>query len=573
MMALLLATVGGNICLYVIIPKGFFPQQDTGRLNGGIQADQAISFQSMESKLEQFMLLVKQDPAVDSVVGFTGGGSQGGSQTNTGSLFVMLKAKAQRKVSADQVIARLRGKLNSVPGARLFLQSVQDIRVGGRQSNAEYQYTLQGDDVASIYQWTPKLTDALQHLPALTDVNSDQQQNGQQINLAVDRDTASRLQLNPAAIDNTLYDAFGQRDVSTIYNALNQYHVVMEVAPQFWQSPDTLKNLWISTAGGTVSGSQSTNAVAGTVTSAKTAASNSAAALATNTALNAAANSLANAGRGGTSTGAADSTAAEQMVPLAVFTHYATGNAALAINHQGTFVAATISFNLAPGVSLSDATLAIRQATARIGMPASIHGSFQGTARTFQDSLNSEPVLILAALLAVYIVLGVLYESYIHPLTILSTLPSAGAGAVLALLMFHSEFSIIALIGVILLIGIVKKNAIMMIDFALDAERSQGLDPATAIYTAALKRFRPIMMTTMAATLGALPLALGNGEGAEMRQPLGIAIVGGLIVSQMLTLYTTPVIYLYLDRFGTWCSRQWSRLYAAAPHPAQAPAP
>jgi multidrug efflux pump len=560
-MVLLGATVVFNIYLYTVIPKGFFPQQDTGRLNGGIQADQAISFQSMSKKLVQFMKIVKQDPAVATVVGFTGGGSAGGAQTNSGSIFVALKPKSQRKISADEVIGRLRPKLNQVAGARLFLQSVQDIRVGGRQSNAQYQYTLQADSVAELYKWAPKLSDALARVPQLTDVNSDQQQNGLEIDLAVDRDSASRLQLNPAAIDNTLYDAFGQRDVSTIYNALNQYHVVMEVAPRFWQSPETLKDLWVSTAGGTVSGTQSTNAVAGTVTSAQNAANNTAAALATDTALNQATNSLANTGHSSVSTGSADSTAAEQMVPLAVFSRYAPGNTPLAVNHQGTFVATTISFNVAPNVSLSDATAAIRRATDEIGMPTTIHGSFQGTARTFEQSLSNEPVLILAALLAVYIVLGILYESLIHPVTILSTLPSAGVGAVLALLVFNSEFSIIALIGVILLIGIVKKNAIMMIDFALEAQRHQGQNPRDAIYAASMMRFRPIMMTTMAAMLGALPLALGTGDGAEMRQPLGISIVGGLLVSQVLTLYTTPVMYLYLDRFGAWCTRVWSRLF------------
>jgi len=565
-MLLLAATVVFNLYLWVVIPKGFFPQQDTGRLIGGIQADQAISFQSMSAKLRQFVRIVQADPAVDTVVGFTGGGSQGGGQTNSGFVFVSLKAKSERKLSADQVIGRLRPKLNQVAGARLFLQSVQDIRVGGRQSNAQYQYTLQGDSVAEIYKWAPKLADELGHSPVLTDVNSDQQQNGLEIQITIDRDTASRLGLNPADIDNTLYDAFGQRDVSTIYNPLNQYHVVMEVAPQYWQSPDTLKSIWISTAGGTVSGTQSTNAVAGTVSSPQTATNSTAAVIATDTARNQATNSLANSGRGAVSTGSADSTSAEQMVPLAAFVHYGPGNTPLAVNHQGTFVATTISFNLAPNASLSQGQKAIKQAEANIGLPATIHGSFQGTAHTFEESLANEPVLILSALAAVYIVLGILYESYIHPVTILSTLPSAGAGAVLALLLFRTEFSIIALIGVILLIGIVKKNAIMMIDFALDAQRHQGKDPEDAIYTASLLRFRPIMMTTMAAMLGALPLVFGNGDGAEMRQPLGISIDGGLIVSQVLTLYSTPVMYLYLDRFGRWCSRTWSRLYGGEPH-------
>jgi multidrug efflux pump len=571
-MVVLLTTVLFNIYLLIVIPKGFFPQQDTGRLIGGIQADQAISFQSMSAKLRQFTKIVKADPAVDTVVGFTGGGSQGGGQTNSGFVFVSLKPTSERKLTADQVIGRLRPKLNQVAGARLFLQAAQDIRTGGRQSNAQYQYTLQSDTVAELYKWAPKLTDALQREPVLTDVNSDQQQNGLEIDLAIDRDTAYRLKLNPAAIDNNLYDAFGQRDVSTIYNPLNQYHVVMEVEPRYWQSPDALQNIWVSTSGGTVSGSQSTNAVAGTVISTQTASNTTAAAIATDTARNQATNSLANTTHGVVSTGAAVSTATEQMVPLAAFSRYAPSNTPLAVNHQGTFVATTISFNLAPNASLSQATAAIARAASEIGMPSTIHGSLQGTGRTYEESLANEPILILSALAAVYIVLGVLYESYIHPITILSTLPSAGAGAVLALRLFNTEFSIIAFIGVILLIGIVKKNAIMMIDFALDEQRSHGRDPQEAIYTASLLRFRPIMMTTMAAMLGALPLALGSGDGAETRQPLGISIVGGLIVSQILTLYTTPVVYLYLDRFGAWCSRLWARLRPQAPPAPAAPA-
>jgi multidrug efflux pump len=564
LMVLLAATVVFNIYLYIVIPKGFFPQQDVGRLVGGIQADQAISFQSMEGKLRQFISIVQADPAVDTVVGFTGGGSQGGGQVNSGFIFVSLKAKASRKLSADQVIGRLRPKLNQVAGARLFLQAAQDIRVGGRQSNAQYQYTLQGDSVADIYKWAPKLADALQHEPLLTDVNSDQQQNGQEIELTIDRDTASRLNLNPATIDNNLYDAFGQRDVSTIYSALNQYHVVMEVEPKYWQSPDTLRDLWISTAGGSVSGSQSTNAVAGTVVSTATAGNHTAASIASDTARNLATNSLANTGRGGVSTGSAVTIAAEPTIPLAAFAHYAPGNTPLAVNHQGTFVATTISFNIAPNASFSQAQEAITRTVNELHMPTTIHGGFAGTGQAAEQSFAKEPVLILAALATVYIVLGVLYESYIHPITILSTLPSAGAGAVLALRLFGQEFSIIALIGVFLLIGIVKKNAIMMIDFALEAQR-QGRSPADAIYTASLLRFRPIMMTTMAAMLGALPLAFGTGDGAETRQPLGISIVGGLAVSQVLTLYTTPVMYLYLDRFGAWCSRMWARIYPHAP--------
>jgi multidrug efflux pump len=544
----LLATVCLSGYLFVAIPKGFFPQQDTGRLIGNIQADQSISFQLMRQKLEQFVSILRKDPAVAEVVGFTGGG-----QTNSGFVFMSLKPLAERKISADQVIARLRRALAGVPGATLFLQAVQDIRIGGRAGNAQYQYTLQSDNLADLYGWGPKILTALQGLREITDVNSDQQNKGLETELVIDRDTASRLGINAGQIDNTLYDAFGQRQVSTIYNARNQYHVVMEVAPQFWQRPDTLDNLFVSTSGGSVGGVQATNAVAGTVTAGTR--TPSAAAVANDAARNAATNALANTGHGSASTGAAVSTSAETLVPLAAFTHYEPGSTPLAVNHQGLSLATTISFNLAPGVSLSTAVDAINAATTRIGVPASIQGSYQGTARAFQESLANEPLLILAALLAVYAVLGILYESYVHPVTILSTLPSAGVGAVLALMLLHTEFSIIALIGVILLIGIVKKNAIMMIDFALDAERARGLPPREAIYEACLLRFRPIMMTTLAAMLGALPLAIGFGEGGELRRPLGIAIVGGLLVSQMLTLYTTPVIYLYLDRFRLWSRR------------------
>ena len=492
-MSLLLATVCLNVYLYVIVPKGFFPQQDTGRLTGSIQADQGISFQSMQKKLADFIEIVRRDPAVANVIGFTGGG-----QRNSGFMFVTLKPLAERKLSADRVMARLRGKLAKEPGANLFLQAVQDIRVGGRQSNAQYQYTLQADDLDELRAWEPRIRRALSDLPELVDVNTDQQDKGLQTSLVIDRDTASRLGVTPKMIDATLNDLFGQRLVSTIYNPLNQYRVVMEAAPEYWQSPDALRNVYVSSGAG-------------------------------------------------------------EPVPLAAFSHYEPTTTPLTVNHQGQFAASTISFNLPAGVSLSDATRAITDALDRIGVPISIHGGFQGTARVFQDSLKSQPWLILAALLTVYIVLGILYESYVHPITILSTLPSAGVGAVLSLLVCRTEFSIIALIGVILLIGIVKKNAIMMIDFALDVEREHGLRPEQAIYQACLMRFRPILMTTMAALLGAVPLAVGFGEGAELRRPLGISIVGGLLVSQVLTLYTTPVVYLYLDRFRLWCQRQWSK--------------
>ena len=548
---ILVATLCLNGYLFSIVQKGFFPQQDTGRLTGGIQADQSISFQLMRQKLTQFVSIVQKDPAVDHVVGFTGGG-----QTNGGFVFVSLKPLAERKVSADQVIARLSRELTQVPGASLFLQAVQDIRVGGRQSNAQYQYTLHADTISDLNEWAPKILAALQQLPELTQVNSDQQNKGLETDLVIDRDTAARLGITASQIDNTLYDAFGQRQVSTIYSARNQYHVIMEVAPQYWQDPETLKDVFVSTSGGAVGGVQGTNAVAGTVKG--TGQTSATATVAADAARNQSSNALGNTGRGAVSTGSAVSASAEKMVPLSAFTTFGPGSTPLAISHDGLFVATTMSFNLAPGASLSDAVTAVGNAMNRIGVPATIHGNFQGTAQAYQQSIANEPYLIAAALVAVYIVLGILYESYIHPITILSTLPSAGVGAILALLVFRTEFSIIALIGVILLIGIVKKNAILMIDFALDAERRRGLSSREAIYQACLLRFRPIMMTTMAALLGAIPLATALGEGSELRRPLGIAIVGGLIVSQMLTLYTTPVIYLYLDRFSLWCRRRWS---------------
>jgi multidrug efflux pump len=546
-LTILVATIATNFYLYSVVPKGFFPQQDTGRINGGIQADQSISFQLMRQKLEQFISIIQKDPAVDSVVGFTGGG-----QTNGGFVFISLKPLSERKISADEVIRRLRGQLAVVAGARLFLQAVQDIRVGGRAANAQYQFTLQADTVEELYTWAPKILAELQKAPRLTDVNSDQQNQGLETDITIDRETAARLGITVAQIDNTLYDAFGQRQVSTIYVARNQYHVILEVAPKYWQDADTLKDVYISTSGGTVGGVQSTNAVAGTVSGVSKAAASSAATIAADAARNLALNSIGNTGKGAASTGAAVSTTAEKMVPLSTVIRFGPGNIPLAVNHQGLFVASTISFNLAPGSSLSDAVEAVDEVMTRVGVPASIHGNFQGTARAFEQSLRNQPWLILAALVAIYIVLGILYESFIHPITILSTLPSAGVGAVSALMLFHTEFSIMALIGVILLIGLVKKNAIMMIDFALVGERTKGLTSRQAIYEACLLRFRPIMMTTSAALFGALPLAIGLSDGSELRQPLGIAIVGGLIVSQMLTLYTTPVVYLYLDSLNLW---------------------
>jgi multidrug efflux pump len=548
----LTATIVLNVVLLSIIPKGFFPQQDTGRLIGSMQADQDISFQAMSGKLAQMMRIVQHDPAVLTVVGATGAGGGGGaSQSNTANVYVMLKPKGERS-SMDVLTTRLRIALSHVPGARLFLVPAQDIRVGGRQSNAAYQYTLRADTTAEVNTYAPKLLALLEKDPALTDVNSDQQQAGLQTEVTIDRATASRLGLTASQIDNTLYDAFGQRSVSTIYNALNQYHVVMEVDPKYTTSPNFLRQIWISTSGGTATGTAATQAPSGTVTATtkttSAAASTSSANGINDSARNAAQNALAASGSSSASSGAAVSTGQETMIPLSAVARFAPGHTALSVNHQSQFVATTLSFNLAPGKSIGDATAAIDKAVASLNMPATIAGGFAGTAQVFQQSLASEKLLVLAALLAVYVVLGILYESFIHPITILSTLPSAGIGAVLALLLFGTEFSIIALIGVILLIGIVKKNAILMIDFALEVERNEGANSRDAIFQACLMRFRPIMMTTAAALLGALPLALAYGNGAELRRPLGISIVGGLMVSQVLTLYTTPSVYLVLDR-------------------------
>ncbi|HXC72246.1 MAG TPA: multidrug efflux RND transporter permease subunit [Pyrinomonadaceae bacterium] len=489
----LLITIGGNVYLLFIVPKGFFPQQDTGRLAGGIQGAQDSSFTAMKQRMARFVDIVKADPAVANVVAFTGSG--GGTTTNTGRMFIALKPLEERKISADEIIRRLRRQLAIVEGASVFLQATQDLRVGGRGGNAQYQYTVQSENLDDLVKWGPILLQQLRKVAVVTDVNSDQQNSGLQASLDYDRATAIRMGITPAAIDATLYDAFGQRQVSTMYTPLNQYHVVMEVEPRFWQSPEGLKEIYLRSASG-------------------------------------------------------------GMVPLSAVARYGPATAPLAVNHQGQFPAVTFSFNLAPGVALSDAVKAINQAEESIGMPATIHGSFSGTAQAFQSSLASEPYLIVAALLAVYIVLGILYESYIHPITILSTLPSAGVGAVLALLLMRLELSLIALIGIILLIGIVKKNAIMMIDFALAAERGEGKSSRDAIFQACMLRFRPIMMTTLAALFGALPLALGTGTGSELRRPLGISIIGGLLVSQMLTLFTTPVVYLYLDRLRAFFARE-----------------
>jgi multidrug efflux pump len=485
-----------SIFLYFKVPTGFFPQQDTGRIQGSVIGAQDISFQSMSDKMKRYISIVMKDPAVDTMGGFTGGGSA----LNSGRFFVMLKPLEQRGpcqkqhfwqacqyVTADDVINRLRGKLAVVPGATLILQSSQELTIGGRYGNAQYQYTLQSANLNDLNMWAPRLLDKLRTLPELRDQNSDQQDKGLQAKLVIDRDTASRLGITPQTLDNALYDAFGQRQVSTMYRALNQYHVVMEVAPQFQQTPEALQNIYLRSTAGT-------------------------------------------------------------PVPLAAFTHFEPSNTPLAVNHQGQVPSVTISFNLAPGVSLGQATDAIEKAERTIGFPPTIQASFQGTAAAFQDSRSNMLILILTAVGAVYIVLGMLYESYIHPITILSTIPSAGVGALLALLLTHNELNVIGMIGIILLIGLVKKNAIMMIDVALDVERTQGKKPAEAIYEACILRFRPIMMTTMAALLGGLPLALGRGTGSELHRPLGITIVGGLIVSQMLTLFTTPVVYVYLDR-------------------------
>jgi multidrug efflux pump len=551
----LFVTICLNFYLFAIVPKGFLPNEDTGEMFGRITADQSISFQLMEKKFRTFVATIAREPAVQNVTGFTGGGGgPGGGAVNSGSVFVQMKPQDERSVTTDQEVAQLTHKLRDLAGAQLHLHNAGNFHVGGREGSGEYQYTIEADTLDELTVWLPKITSALQRLPELSDVNSDEDPAALSANLLIDRATASRLGLNTSQIDNTLYDAFGQRQVSTIYNDLNQYHIVMGVAPGFWQSPATLNDIYVSTLGGSASGTQATGSVAGTVTlnggTAPTAAE-----IASDVVRNGAMNALANSGRGIASTGAAVSPAQEMMVPLAAFSRFDPGNTPLSVNHQGPFVATTFSFNVPANGTLQSAVAAIQRTMLDLHVPASLHGGFAGNARVYQNSMGDEPLLILAAICAVYIVLGVLYESYIHPLTILSTLPSAGVGALLALLITRTEFTLLALIGVLLLIGIVKKNAIMMIDFALDAERSEGLSSRDAIHKACLMRFRPIMMTTFAAIFGSMPLALGMGSGFS--QSLGISIVGGLLVSQLLTLFTTPVVYLYLDRFRTWCRSAW----------------
>ena len=522
-MLVLCAVVALNVWLFVAVPKGFFPQQDSGQLNGGMRADQSISFDQMQGKLRQLVDIMRADPAVDTVIGFTGGSRAGG-----GFVFVNLKPKGQRKEGGQAVIARLRPQLAKVTGISLFLNPVQDLRMGGRQTNSTYQYTLKSDNQADLAKWATRLADAMKNEESMTDIDTDQQENGIESYVTIDRDAAARQGMSNKDVDNALYDAFGQRQVATIYDALNQYHVVMEALPKFTQTPVSLKDVQVPGNGA--------NAVA------------SVAAAAASTAASTPTIS-ANPGSRDASTGATVNTSAHAMIPLSTIASFSEDAARSSVNHQDGELATTVSYNLAEGYSLSDAKEAIERASASIHMPINVRGSMQGTAAAAQSNNSQMPLLIMAALVVIYIVLGVLYESLVHPLTVLSTLPSAGVGAVLALMLFGMEFSLIALIGVFLLIGIVKKNAIMIIDFALEAERSRGLSAHDAVREACRLRFRPIMMTTLAAALGALPLAIGFGEGSELRQPLGIAIIGGLIASQLLTLLTTPVVYLLLDKF------------------------
>ncbi|HEV3331251.1 MAG TPA: multidrug efflux RND transporter permease subunit [Bryobacteraceae bacterium] len=496
---ILLATLGLNVYLFIRVPKGFFPQQDTGRMSGQILADQDSSFQSMDKTLLPMVNIVSADPAVDTVIGFTGGNGGG---LNQARMFVSLKPLSERKITVPFIMQRLRPKLAKIPGATLYLQANQDLRVGGRNSAAQYQFTMRGDNVQDLVTYSPRMLQQLRSIKLIVDVNSDQQNHGLQSVVTYDRATAARFGISPQLIDNTLYDAFGQRQVSTMYKSLNQYHVVMEAAPQYWQNPETLRLIYVHAPNG-------------------------------------------------------------QQVPLNAIAHYSPAVAPLSVNHQGLFPAVTDSFNLQPGVALGDAVAAITAAAHKIGLPPTIQTMFTGTAEAYQDSLGNEPYLIAAALAAVYLVLGILYESYIHPVTILSTLPSAGVGALLALILTKTDLSIIAMIGIILLIGLVKKNGILIVDFALAAERNEHKSPRDAIFEASMLRFRPILMTTFAAMLGALPLALGSGMGSELRRPLGITIIGGLLMSQALTLFTTPVVYLYFDRIHHW----WERVRGIQPRP------
>ncbi|HYZ85336.1 MAG TPA: efflux RND transporter permease subunit, partial [Bryobacteraceae bacterium] len=491
----LLCTTALNVYLFIRVPKGFFPQQDTGRVMGQILADQDTSFQALDRRLRQVVSIVAADPAVSTANGFAGSSV---GMTNSARMFISLKPLGERNISADLVIARLRPKLARVPGASVYLQALQDVRVGGRASAAQYQFTMRGENLQDLNTYAPRMFARLRTVPVIADVNSDQQNRGLQTYIEYDRQTAARFAISPDLLDSTLSDAFAQRQVSTMFTSLNQYHVVMEVAPEYWQDPQTLRTLYVQAPDGS-------------------------------------------------------------EVPLSAIAHHAPGNAPLAINHQGLFPSVTVSFNLKPGVALGDAVDEITRVSNEVGLPPTIQTMFAGTAQAFQQSLANEPVLIVAALIAVYLVLGILYESLIHPITILSTLPSAGVGALLALILTRTELSIISMVGIILLIGIVKKNAIMMIDFAIAAERNEGKNARDSIFEASVLRFRPILMTTMAALLGAVPLAVGTGTGSELRRPLGITIIGGLIVSQILTLYTTPVVYLYFDRWQQWWIRVWKR--------------
>ena len=561
----LLALIVLNGVLFKFLPATFFPEQDNGLLLGQIIADQNISFPAMAEKLREMQRIVQSDPAVAAVAGAAGSGS-GGRAGNTANVYVSLKPLAERKVSAAVVAERLKPKLDKISGAKLFMQAQQDLHLGGRQSAAEYQYTLSGDDPQAIYKLIPRLLDELRkHPEAITDVNTDMQQNGLQTFVNYNRQTASRFGFTPIQLDSVIYDAFGQRTVSTVYNPNNQYFVVMEIAPQYTQYPSELNRIFASTAAGVASGTAQTQMPGGTVSGtsayravAAQSASTGASSLNSNAQANALTNAISNS-RGGTSTGSADSTAAETMVPLPALAHYVSNHTSTQVNHQSGLVAATISFNLPPGGSMGVAQDTIKKAMADIGTPPSIIGGAQGSAQLFQQSLMTIPLLILGALFAIYIVLGILYENTIHPLTILSTLPSAGVGAVLALMVFGVPFSMIALIGIFLLIGIVKKNAIMMIDVAINRQKNEGVDAKHAIFEAAVLRLRPIMMTSAAAVLGAVPLAIGFGQGASLRQPLGVTVMGGLLISQFFTLYTTPVIYVYLDRLGARVRRATAR--------------